>query len=99
MLKYDFFQTVLTFNHFNDTLTVTEYFNDELPAGEGDKILSLLANHNFTSYPFKLDETEQSLIEDASFKKMVREAVKHCARGDVFQLVVSQTLPSAIQWR
>ncbi len=89
-LKYDFFKTVLTFNHFNDTLTVTEYYNDELPVGEGDKILSLLANHNFTSYPFKLEEAEHSLITDTAFKKMVTEAVKHCAIGDVFQMVVSR---------
>jgi anthranilate synthase component 1 len=89
-LKYDFFKTVLTFNHFNDTLTVTEYYNDELPVGEGDKILSLLANHNFTSYPFKLEEAEHSLISDTAFKKMVTEAVKHCAIGDVFQMVVSR---------
>ena len=90
LLKYDFFQTVLTFNHFNDTLSVTEYYNDELAQGEGDKVLSYLANHNFTSYPFKLEEQEQSLTDDASYKKMVREAVKHCARGNVFQLVVSR---------
>jgi anthranilate synthase component 1 len=89
-LKYDFFKTVLTFNHFNDTITVTEYFNDVLPLGESDKILSILANHNFTSYPFKLEETEQSSLSDAAFKKMVTEAVKHCALGDVFQLVVSR---------
>ena len=89
-LKYDFYKVVLTFNHFNETLTITEYYNDELPLCEGDKILSLLANHNFTSYPFKLEESEQSLIGDSSFKKMVTEAVKHCAMGDVFQMVVSR---------
>jgi len=89
-LKYDFFKTVLTFNHFNDTLTVTEYYNDELPGGESDKILSLLANHNFTSYPFNLEEAEHSLISDTTFKKMVTKAVRHCALGDVFQMVVSR---------
>jgi anthranilate synthase component I len=39
-LKYDFFKIVLTFNHFNDTLIVTEYFNDDLPLGECDKVLN-----------------------------------------------------------
>ncbi len=89
-LKYDFYKVVLTFNHFNETLTVTEYYNDDLPIGEGDKILSLLANHNFTSYPFKLEDQEESLISDSEFKSMVADAVKHCARGDVFQMVVSR---------
>jgi anthranilate synthase component I len=89
-LKYDFYKILLTFNHFNETITVTEYYNDELPHGDGDKILSLLANRNFTSYPFKLEESEQSLISDTSFKNMVAEAVKHCSLGNVFQLVMSR---------
>lgn len=90
LLKYDFYKVVLIFNHFNETLTITEYYNDELPLCESDKIISLLANHNFTSYPFKLERTEQSLISDDYFKRMVSEAKLHCAHGDVFQLVVSR---------
>lgn len=89
-LKYDFFKVVLTFNHFNDTLTVTEYYNDDLCRCESDRIFSLLANHNLTTYPFNLEDEEQSSINDASYKNMVKEAVKHCAIGDVFQLVVSR---------
>lgn len=89
-LRYDFYKIILTFNHFNDTLIITEYYNDELPGGESNKVLSILANHNFTGYPFRLEEEEQSLIDDAGFKNMVGEAVRHCAIGDVFQLVVSR---------
>jgi anthranilate synthase component I len=89
-LKYDFFRIILTFNHYNDTLTLTEYFNDDLPEKESDKVLSILANHNFTGYPFSLEEEEQSFISDQSFKNMVSEGVRHCALGDVFQLVVSR---------
>ncbi|MCX6327176.1 MAG: hypothetical protein NT144_11085, partial [Bacteroidia bacterium] len=68
LLKYDFYKVVLTFNHFNETLTITEYYNDELPLCESDKIISLLANHNFTSYPFKLEDNEQSLISNDYYK-------------------------------
>ena len=89
-LKYDFFKVILTINHFNDTLSVTEYFNEELPYGETDKITSLLSNHNITIYPFSLEGHEESLTSDADYKKMVREAVKHCSLGNVFQLVVSR---------
>jgi anthranilate synthase component I len=89
-LKYDFYKIVLTFNHFNETLTITEYYNNELPLSETDKIISLLANHNFTSYPFRLEDIEKSLISDNYFRKMVRNAKSHCAKGDVFQLVLSR---------
>ena len=90
LLKYDFFRIIITFNHFNDTLTITEYYNDELPPGDSDRVLSYLANHNSTSYPFKVEDEELSLTDDNSFINMVTRAVRHCAIGDVFQLVVSR---------
>ncbi len=89
-LKYDFYKIILSFNHFYETLTVTEYYNDELPPVDSNKILSLLANHNITSYPFNIEGTEESLKTDLEFKEMVRESVKHCALGDVFQMVISR---------
>lgn len=90
LLKYDFFKVILSFNHFNDTLTITEYYNDELPLCESSRVISILANHNSASYPFSAEEEEQSLTDDPSFIDMVVRAVKHCAIGDVFQLVVSR---------
>lgn len=90
LLKYDFYKVILSFNHFNNTLTLTEYYNDELPCNECYKIMSLLANHNSTSWPFSVVGEEQSDTEDMTFMKMVKEAVKHCSAGDVFQLVVSR---------
>jgi anthranilate synthase component 1 len=89
-LKYDFYRIVLSFNHFYGTMTITEYYNDDLPSGDSEKILSLLANHNFTSYPFGIDGEEESLVTDQSFKNMVSQSVKHCALGDVFQMVISR---------
>ncbi|HEX2919772.1 MAG TPA: anthranilate synthase component I family protein [Bacteroidales bacterium] len=89
-LKYDFFRVILSFNHFNGTLNIIEYYNDELPAGETSRILSILANHNFTGYPFCLEGEEQQLTDDSTFKSMVRKAVRHCEIGNVFQLVVSR---------
>ncbi len=89
-IKYDFFKIILTFNHFNDTLLITEYFNDDLAQEECDKILSILSNRNFTSYPFSLIGTESSSVDDSTFRKMVTKAVRHCAIGDVFQMVVSR---------
>jgi anthranilate synthase component 1 len=89
-LKYDFFKVILKINHFNDTLSVTEYYSDDLPGGETVKIVSLLANQNLTTYPFRTEGEEESLISDSEYKKMVREAIRHCSVGDVFQLVVSR---------
>lgn len=89
-LKYDFYKVILTINHFNDTLFITEYYNDEIPYGETNKIISLLSNHNIATYPFSLEGTEESLTTDSDYKEMVREAIKNCSLGNVFQLVVSR---------
>lgn len=88
--KYDFYRIILCFNHFNGTLVITEYYNEEISLGETGRVLSILANHNFTGYPFRLEGEEQSMIEDSAFRAMVREAVKHCELGNVFQLVISR---------
>lgn len=89
-IKYDFYKIILTFNHFNDTLIVTEYINEDLPGGESDKITSILSNRNFTGYPFRLIGEEVSSSDDDIFREMVKKAVRHCAVGDVFQMVVSR---------
>lgn len=90
LLRYDFFKVIITFNHFNDSVTIVEYYNDDIPAGESERIISFLANHNITSYPFSAGEKEESLMDDISFLEKVKEATRHCSVGDVFQLVLSR---------
>lgn len=89
-LKYDFFRVLLAFNHFNGTLIITEYYNDDLRKGEKEKVLSLLANHNLTVYPFRTEGEEQSDTTADTFRGMVRTAISHCEIGNVFQLVLSR---------
>lgn len=90
LLRYDFFKIIITFNHFNDNVTIVEYYNDDFPAGESGRVLSFLANHNTTSYPFSADDKEESLTDDITFMGMVKEATRHCSIGDVFQMVLSR---------
>lgn len=90
LLRYDFFKVVISFNHFNDSVTIVEYYNDDIPDGESGRVLSLLANHNITSYPFSAEEKEESLTDDFSFMEMVEKATGHCSKGDVFQMVLSR---------
>jgi anthranilate synthase component I len=89
-LKYDFYKVILSFNHFNETLSITEYYNSDIPLSETTKILSLLANHNFTSYPFSIVGEEEKMISDETYRNIVSESVRQCAIGNVFQIVVSR---------
>ncbi|RPH32116.1 MAG: anthranilate synthase component I family protein [Bacteroidales bacterium] len=89
LLRYDFYQVVISFNHFNNTLTLCEFLSDTA-VSESDKITSLLANRNSTSFPFKTIGPEQSNMTDDKYKEMIEQGKKHCARGDVFQIVLSR---------
>ena len=94
LLKYDLYQIVIAFNHFNNTLSVAELVADNL-SEETPRVLSLLANRNATSFPFMTRGQEVSPITDEDFMESVRHGIRHCARGDVFQIVLSRRFEQA----
>jgi anthranilate synthase component 1 len=49
-----------------------------------------LQNNNIAQYPFKANDDIESPITDAEYCAMVEQGVKHAARGDVFQIVLSR---------
>lgn len=89
-LRYDLYKVVISFNHFNETLVITEFYNDDSPLSITEGIKAQLSNRNFGSYPFTTSGGEQHNLKDEDYKKMVTKSKEHCHRGDVFQLVVSK---------
>ena len=89
-LRYDLFKVVISFNHFNETLAITEFYNEDSPLLLTESIQAQLNNRNFGSYPFSTEGSEKNPLKDSDFKAMVAKAKEHCQRGDVFQLVVSK---------
>ena len=89
MLKYDLYRIVIAFNHFNSTLAITEL----IPQGGESltpQVVSLLSNRNATSFPFQLRGAERIMTSDEDYKDHVKKGINHCARGDVFQIVLSR---------
>ena len=77
-------------------LTLIELLQDD----ESDhlrEIATLIENRNFASYNFQTVGQESSPITDEEYKAMVRQGVKHCLRGDVFQIVLSRRFEQAFQ--
>ncbi len=89
VLRYDLYQFVIAFNHFNNTLTICELLDDE-STSKMNEVLSLLANRNATSFPFAARGNERSLCSDEDYMEMVKKGKAHCARGDVIQIVLSR---------
>jgi anthranilate synthase component 1 len=89
LLQYDLYRIVIAFNHFNSIITITELLPDEEKSITPD-IISILANRNNTFFPFACRGTERVLTGDEDFMQQVKQGIKHCARGDVFQIVLSR---------
>ena len=89
LMRYDLYQVVIAFNHFNNTLTICELLGNDTQS-KLDEVLSLLANRNATSFPFAVRGQERNRTSEKDYKEMVGKGIAHCARGDVFQIVLSR---------
>lgn len=89
LIRYDFYQVVIAFNHFNTTLTISEFTSGRMESIVS-KLLSILVNRNIPSFPFRRTGSEVTNLTDEQFRGMVEQGRKHCARGDVFQVVLSR---------
>jgi len=87
-IYYAVYQNIIAINHFkNEAYIFAHCFEAE---NNIEEILHLISSKNFASYNFKTDSDITSNLTDAEYKDLVELAKKHCARGDVFQLVLSK---------
>ncbi len=86
---YILFKTVVVFNHYSNTLTIIDMVKD----GEQDSIAKIEQTLNRTNVRldgFRGVGDTVSTITDEQHKANIREGIKHCLRGDVFQIVLSR---------
>ena len=87
-IYYAVYQNIIAINHQkNEAYIFAHCFDTE---NNIDEILQLLNSKQFASYPFKSEGEIDSNLTDKDYKSHVEVAKKHCARGDVFQLVLSK---------
>ncbi len=89
LAKYDLYQVVIAFNHYNDTLAIHEFSNEEAES-ETERVISLLANRNPATFPFRMKGKENCGMTDNRFREMVNKGINHCKAGDVLQIVLSR---------
>ncbi len=88
-MLYILYKDILVFNHFRNELTLIELLEEDEKSNL-QEIEALIENRNYASYNFRTDGRESSPITDEEYKASVREGIKHCMRGDVFQIVLSR---------
>ena len=86
---YAVYQNIIAINHHkNEAYIFAHCFEAE---NNIEDILQLIKVKNFASYNFSSNGKIASNLSDSEYKQHVELAKKHCARGDVFQLVLSKS--------
>lgn len=93
-LAYNFYRYLIVIDHFHNEMTLFDFS----PEGEESKLDKLEATINqqaLPKYPFALLGEETSPLDDEAYRDIVRQGIKHCLRGDVFQIVLSRPFSRA----
>lgn len=85
---YAVYQNIVAINHFkNEAYIFAHSYTGENNLG---LLQQLLSAQSFSSYRFSRFGAQNSNLTDQEYLEHVDLAKKHCARGDVFQLVLSR---------
>ena len=88
-MMYILYRYIIVVNHYKNQMTIVE----NTPAGDPsriDEVIDIIRNHNVPQYRFRAADDIESPVTDVQYRDMVAEGVKHCMRGDVFQIVLSR---------
>ncbi|OWP83578.1 anthranilate synthase component I [Flavobacterium davisii] len=87
-LHYSVYQNIIAINHFKNEAYL--FCHNTNGTNNLDEITQYIQSKTFASYNFTREGEITSNLTDDFFKQNVTLAKKHCARGDVFQLVLSR---------
>ncbi len=87
-IYYAVYQNIIAINHHKNVAYIFAHCFDT--ENNIDDIHQLIKSKNFAVFNFSTDGETKSNLTDNEYKEHVELAKKHCARGDVFQLVLSK---------
>lgn len=83
---YIFYRDVIIFDHFNNRITLVTLQD----AAVLDEIERQIGRSNVHPYDFHPVGDVSSTLTDDGHKRNIAQCVRHCLRGDVFQIVISR---------
>ena len=83
---YILYKVVIVFDHHNNMLKVMTLGD----ASDIDGILKSMNKTNVQAYDFHPVGDVRSTLTDDEHRENIRKGIKHCLRGDVFQIVLSR---------
>ncbi len=85
-MMYILYRDIIVFDHFNNKLTIIT-LGDESAL---DEIYRQMNKANIHAYDFHPVGDTTSPLTDEEHKANIRRGIKHCLRGDVFQIVIAR---------
>jgi anthranilate synthase component 1 len=85
-LLYILYKVVIVFDHFNNTLKVVSLDGE----AKIDEVMKAMNKANVKAYDFHPIGGVRSTLTDDEHRENIRKGIKHCLRGDVFQIVLSR---------
>ena len=85
-MMYILYRDIIVFDHFNNKLTIVT-LGDESAL---DDIFRQMNKANVHAYDFHPTGETTSPLTDEEHKANIRRGIKHCLRGDVFQIVIAR---------
>ncbi len=89
---YILYKVVIVFDHHNNMLKVVTLKAPSDPKGDADidAVLKAMNKSNVQAYDFRPVGEVSSTLTDDEHRANIRKGIKHCLRGDVFQIVLSR---------
>lgn len=93
-MLYIFFRDVIVFDHFNNKMIIITLTEEGDASANGmkqiEKLIVRMNKANVQPYSFHPIGDTTSPLTDEEHKANIRKGIKHCLRGDVFQIVLSR---------
>ena len=84
---YSFYREIIVINTFNNEATLISHSGDIEKINTLEKLIKTKKTNEFS---FKIEGEIKSNLKDNEYLEMVKKGIKHCFRGDVFQIVLSR---------
>ena len=85
-MMYILYRDLIVFDHFNNKLTIITLGDKNAL----DDIYRQMNKANVHAYDFHPVGDTSSPLTDEEHKANIRKGIKHCLRGDVFQIVIAR---------
>ena len=89
-MLYILYKVVIVFDHHNNLLKVVGLNENDNDNKDIDGILKAMNKASVKAYDFHPVGDVRSTLTDEEHRENIRRGIRHCLRGDVFQIVLSR---------